>query len=643
MKKYLFLLLLCVMSITSKAQFAVSTSGETVVFSINNVAIPIFRSDKRVLKKLDATSFQIVVDAKVNTVVKKADITTINNTNVATYAIEDIIILINNMFEAIPVRIANVITNEALATDVVIKNFPFSQSLQSSTIPREILQVFSRIEVYTDNYNENYSLTSLTKDVNSSTVQIANTAGSVFLGTTTNMTSLHSIRLISSTSYNFIDVTIDLSKIAASTATYSNTVAISKATYRKNDYTQTNNNVAVLGDSRTAQTINTNYATFAETGTYINQQSYSFMLYGDALSKKKVEWSRYNFGVSGERTDQVLARISALDAYQFRAVVVWCGVNDISQGVTGAVTFSNIYKIYERLSAKGIIVIAVLDNFATNWVSSQYAEHKILNTLIRNYVTGRKGFYLIDANDVVTSYTSESPVIKTGIFYDNIVHIGTRGAYYLGQQLAVVYDEIMPQIKTKSFGANESYNATTNPNQLISNLAFSGTGGTSSGSWTGTVPMSWRISSSSTSTTGTISTGTSAKGYPEVTLVVTSNAAENKFAFSQDIPVGLLQYNTKYRLEAEVEIVNPINLRAVSPWFETNIGSTSYTRSSGGDAGVTTAGSFNQSCTFFYSTPALITPSSGTVNWLLTGVRGIFDGAGSCTLKIRNIRLYKEL
>ena len=103
MKKYLFLLLLCVMSITSKAQFAVSTSGETVVFSINNVAIPIFRSDKRVLKKLDATSFQIVVDAKVNTVVKKADITTILGASVSGNSIEEIIILINNVFEAVPI------------------------------------------------------------------------------------------------------------------------------------------------------------------------------------------------------------------------------------------------------------------------------------------------------------------------------------------------------------------------------------------------------------------------------------------------------------------------------------------------------------------------------------------------------------
>lgn len=121
MKKYLFLLLLCVMSITSKAQFAVSTSGETVVFSINNINVPIFRSDKRILKKINSTSFQILVDAKVNTVVNKSDISTILGASVSSNTIEEIIIMINNVFEAVPVSIKS--TPSASATTLTVQNF----------------------------------------------------------------------------------------------------------------------------------------------------------------------------------------------------------------------------------------------------------------------------------------------------------------------------------------------------------------------------------------------------------------------------------------------------------------------------------------------------------------------------------------
>lgn len=121
MKNVFFFLLFFLLHSRMQAQFSVTQSGETVVFNYKGVAFPVFRSDVRSMKKIDETSFQIAVANKLTATILKSEVSTVLGVSVTGMTVNDIIIMINNIFEAIPVVSKVVATSSA--TTLSVQNF----------------------------------------------------------------------------------------------------------------------------------------------------------------------------------------------------------------------------------------------------------------------------------------------------------------------------------------------------------------------------------------------------------------------------------------------------------------------------------------------------------------------------------------
>src|SRR5438874_13044914 len=101
-----------------------------------------------------------------------------------------------------------------------------------------------------------------------------------------------------------------------------------------NDY----NTVVALGDSRVAQT--------HADPSFLNKTAYNHFSMGNALAGNRALMVM-NLGNSGDRTDQVLARLRTALTCGAYWMYIHCGVNDIAQnyptaGTAGVTAFTNI-------------------------------------------------------------------------------------------------------------------------------------------------------------------------------------------------------------------------------------------------------------------------------------------------------------
>ena len=76
-----------------------------------------------------------------------------------------------------------------------------------------------------------------------------------------------------------------------------------------------------------------------------------------SLLSKKIGQPIVNLGVSGDTTADGLARLSELDAYNPKVVIVLFGGNDYLRRVAQVQTFENLTEMVESIQAKGAIVL----------------------------------------------------------------------------------------------------------------------------------------------------------------------------------------------------------------------------------------------------------------------------------------------
>ena len=77
------------------------------------------------------------------------------------------------------------------------------------------------------------------------------------------------------------------------------------------------------------------------------------------VNQKRPDWQVLNRGVSGERSDEILARFDAdVLSARPRAVVVLAGVNDLYQGRSSEWVKAHLEQIYARAHRAGIQVLA---------------------------------------------------------------------------------------------------------------------------------------------------------------------------------------------------------------------------------------------------------------------------------------------
>lgn len=175
-----------------------------------------------------------------------------------------------------------------------------------------------------------------------------------------------------------------------------------------------NREFAIFGDSRTAQchTIST---------TAISTENYGYAFWASQVSGGYCP-AAFNFGVGGDTTAMMLARISSVVACSADIVLFMGGTNDRTSGMTVADTKRNIIAIVRRLQKAGKIVIVGNDTprFGTKALTTQ---QQIDHETIRDWVTN-------ELSKITLVADTYSRIIQSDLHDD--LHVAVKGAYKVG-------------------------------------------------------------------------------------------------------------------------------------------------------------------------------------------------------------------
>lgn len=218
-----------------------------------------------------------------------------------------------------------------------------------------------------------------------------------------------------------------------------------------------NREIAIFGDSRTAM-CHTIAATAYAT------ENYGYAFWACALSGKAFCPYTNNFGVGGDTTAQMLARIKPVVDSGADIVLFMGGTNDRIGGMSVADTKRNITAIVRRLTKAGKIVIVANDTprFGDKALTpSQQADHEA----VRDWITNE----LPDITPVVDTYSR----ISQDDLHDSL-HPNPKGAYKIGSAFAEAltkYSKLPVDLPVDSTDTFSAFNIT---GSLVANPLMSG-------------------------------------------------------------------------------------------------------------------------------------------------------------------------
>jgi len=216
--------------------------------------------------------------------------------------------------------------------------------------------------------------------------------------------------------------------------------------------------IAIFGDSRTAMC-----HTIAATAFATENYGYAFW----ACATSGVAFCPYtnNFGVGGDTTAQMLARIAPVVASTAQIVLFMGGTNDRTGGMTVADTKRNITSIVRRLQKSGKIVIVGNDTprfGAKALTTQQQADH----IAIRDWITND----LSKITPVVDTYSLITPADLNDELHPNVKGAAKLGALAFGPALKK-YLSVPVDLPTEALDA---YSATSTTGSLITNPLLTG-------------------------------------------------------------------------------------------------------------------------------------------------------------------------
>jgi lysophospholipase L1-like esterase len=402
------------------------------------------------------------------------------------------------------------------------------------------------------------------------------------------------------------------------------------------------NTVVALGDSRVAQIHADAPSAFR------NKTAYNHFSMGNALANNRAILVQ-NLGVSGDRTDQALARLPAALASGAQWLYIHVGVNDIAQAyptatTSGVTAWLNIKTMIDSAVAIGMRPIVVLEPGANNFSTAQIGQLIILQQYEREYAETCPGMILFDLpaalyNPAATSTTALA--IQGSI---DGTHEGNLGGYLGGAAFSSLLQSIMP---TRPHGTrSQTENPTTSLTNLMANGMFTTTtGGVLGGGNSGTVAGSWTGSRTNTST-GAYSVGTASdgSGLTEQVMACTFAAAGDEVNIHQDAAIGNWSPGDIVQASAEVSVDSgSSNLAGVYLYVQANgsgNGTSAQTAMDGYCVGLG-AGPTTAYKTYLL-TEKLVIPNFSTKTWLTCHVKAVAAGAGSATVRVRRVQLRKR-
>lgn len=403
------------------------------------------------------------------------------------------------------------------------------------------------------------------------------------------------------------------------------------------------NTVVALGDSRAAQ--------IHADGAFRNKAGYNHFSVGNALAGNRAILVK-NFGNSGDRSDQILARLKpAIDSGAYVLYII-AGVNDIAQAyptasTSGITAFNNIKTMIDAAVANGMLPLVVLEPGANNFTPAMIVQLYILQEMLREYAEVCPHMVLFDLPAAIYNMAATSTTALALIGTVDGVHEGALAAYLGGKLFAQVLTAIMPSRPHGYRSAVE--NPTTSLVNLLANPMFTGGDtGTVGAGLTGKIATSWVGSRSGAATAvGSVGLSNDGSGLWEQVLQCTFAAAGDEVNVHQDIPTTL--WNNGDILQSHAEVVvdsGSVNMCGAYLYLQCNgtISGTGVAATAmdgyvnGTQHGVNTTEGYKLN----YSTEKLIIPAYDVKSWVTAHVKVVGAGAGSATVRVRRFGVRKR-
>lgn len=363
-----------------------------------------------------------------------------------------------------------------------------------------------------------------------------------------------------------------------------------------------------------------------------------------------------NSAISGQRTDQLLARVQT-DVINYHPD--WCllmaGTNDVNGGISASTIVSNLRSIYQALVASGIKVIAcsMIPNNTFNSGSTAVKDtFSYVNNWIRQYAKSNNMIYYVDTFSSIYDGSTACGAVA-GTLSDS-AHPGAYGASVIGSYFASSVSSLVSSYPPVQSASADLASASNPYGNIYQYSVQNGTSGVISGNtvFTGTPSNGWWLQGVSDSVncaaTLTKVARTDCIGLTMWRSVVTWTSAQSGVATfnhrmqtNSPIPAGIVPGDI---LDAEIELdyKNVTNAGAMEINFTAR------------DAGGATldAASFVYSQSTTTPTPAfngivairgfVVPANTAFFNFYLT-CRNLAGTNGGYTLDIGNISLRKRL
>jgi len=313
-----------------------------------------------------------------------------------------------------------------------------------------------------------------------------------------------------------------------------------------------NTRVAVIGDSIA-------YGNgFTTNATNIKLYAKGYLNWAAFLGRQRWTFDNTdNFGVAGDNTNDVLARIDAALALTTAGTIVLdCLTNDGPNGVSLAQSYANYATLVSKILAAGRVCVCItprprdITASGLTMTAAQYRDHLAR----RDYVLGlndpSRGIYSVDMWRYLADPASTNGAMKSGYTYDGL-HPGLLGGYWGGVALAELFGTGrgpgLFAFRDVLVGQNtDVWNATyprgcVNSNPMMQGGASAATGYTVAGG---------------SGVTATGSKVTSSSGRTDVQQIVLGGTASGNadvYDFYQTITAGNLTVGDTVEAYAEIE------------------------------------------------------------------------------------------
>lgn len=203
-----------------------------------------------------------------------------------------------------------------------------------------------------------------------------------------------------------------------------------------------NTRVATIGDSIA-------YGNgFASSATNVKLYAKGYLNWAAYLGRQRWTFDNAdNFGVAGDNTNDVLARIdAALSATTAGTIVLDCLTNDGPNGVSLVQSYSNYRILVDKVLAAGKICVCItprprdITASGLTMTAAQFRDHLARRDFVIGLNNPGRGIYAVDMWRYLADPASTNGAMKSGMAYDGL-HPGVLGGYWGGLALSELFGQ----------------------------------------------------------------------------------------------------------------------------------------------------------------------------------------------------------